>query len=285
VTQSRWRVFSLLVLLMAALPLGCDAPGKPDSAERPLTPDQVVSFTALYRANCSGCHGADGKLGPAPPLNDPLFRGIVGEADLEKVIASGRSGTPMPAFARENGGTLTALQVQILVKEIKGVSYKIVSGEGGKGKTVVASTTGTQPHWGTPPAATSAPPYALAKAAGDPKKGARVFTRACAGCHGQDGQGDEGDESRLRINDPAFLALISDQALRRIVITGRPDLGMPSYAGKRPEDPDFEPLTSEEVTDLVALMASWAPERPGRGKATQRRPAGPAKGLESRRGR
>ena len=27
------------------------------------------------------------------------------------------------------------------------------------------------------------------------------------------------------INAPAFLALISDQALRRIIITGRPDLG------------------------------------------------------------
>ena len=89
-TQRRWLVFSLLLPLTAALPLGCDAPGKPDPAERPLTPDQVVNFAELYRTNCSGCHGADGKLGPAPPLNDPLFRGIVGEADLEKVIASGR---------------------------------------------------------------------------------------------------------------------------------------------------------------------------------------------------
>jgi hypothetical protein len=45
---------------------------------------------------------------------------------------------------------------------------------------------------------------------------------------------------------------------------------MPSYAGKRPEEPDFKALTSTEVADLVALLASWAPQRPGRGNAKDR---------------
>jgi mono/diheme cytochrome c family protein len=238
---------------MVALPLGCDAPGKPNLADRPLTPDQVLSFTALFRTNCTGCHGADGKLGPAPPLNDPLFRGIVSEEDLKHVISSGRPGTPMPAFARENGGALTALQIQILVKEIKGVSYKITDSESGKPRTVVASASGMQPRWGTPPVASTAPPYALPRAAGDEKRGARVFALACAGCHGDQGEG--GDSGR--INDPAFLALISDQALRRIVITGRPDLGMPDYAEKADRPDEFRPLTSDQITDIVALLAYW----------------------------
>ena len=257
-TQGRWLVLALLLPLTAALPLGCDAPGKPNPAERPVTPDQVVCFTELYRTNCSGCHGADGKLGPAPPLNDPLFRGIVSEADLEHVISAGRPGTPMPAFSLKNGGPLTAVQVQILVKQIKGIPYEVVAtSEGGKPRKVVASTKGTPPKWGTPPDVSAAPPYALAKAGGDPKKGAHVFTRACAGCHGQQGQGGENGESRLRINDPAFLVLISDQALRRIVITGRPDLGMPDYADKSDRPGSFQPLTSEQITNVVALLASW----------------------------
>jgi hypothetical protein len=56
---------------------------------------------------------------------------------------------------------------------------------------------------------------------------------------------------------------MSNQALRRLVITGRPDLGMPNYAEPRMES-KFAPLTETEVTDLVALLASWAPEKPAR---------------------
>jgi cytochrome c oxidase cbb3-type subunit 3/ubiquinol-cytochrome c reductase cytochrome c subunit len=59
------------------------------------------------------------------------------------------------------------------------------------------------------------------------------------------------------INDPDFLALISDQALRRLVITGRPDLGMPDYADPKGRPEGFKPLTSQEVTDVVALLAYW----------------------------
>jgi hypothetical protein len=51
--------------------------------------------------------------------------------------------------------------------------------------------------------------------------------------------------------------LISDQALRRLVITGRPDLGMPDYRtqGERPEP--FRPMSRQDVADVVALLASW----------------------------
>jgi hypothetical protein len=58
-----------------------------------------------------------------------------------------------------------------------------------------------------------------------------------------------------------FLALTSNQALRRYAITGRPDLGMPGYAEARPGSADFVPLTDQEVTDLVALLASWRREK------------------------
>ena len=59
----------------------------------------------------------------------------------------------------------------------------------------------------------------------------QVFARACASCHGEQGQGGIYDGDRRKpagaINVPEFLALLSDQALRRLIITGRPDLGMP----------------------------------------------------------
>ena len=60
-----------------------------------------MEFGVLYRNNCAGCHGADGTLGPAPPLNDSLFRAIVPTEEIERVLTFGRPGTPMPAFARK----------------------------------------------------------------------------------------------------------------------------------------------------------------------------------------
>ena len=93
--EGRWRLLTLLVVLTG----GCDVPGKPREADRPVPADQVKDFDALYGAHCAGCHGADGKLGPAPPLNDPLFLAIVPDAELRHVIAEGRAVTP-PRGAR-----------------------------------------------------------------------------------------------------------------------------------------------------------------------------------------
>src|SRR5579859_814020 len=93
VTLSPCHLVTLSLLVLA----GCDLPGRPDPADKPVPADQVVDFGVLYRENCAGCHGADGKLGPAPPLNDSLFRAIVPEIELERVVSAGRPGTPMPA--------------------------------------------------------------------------------------------------------------------------------------------------------------------------------------------
>jgi cytochrome c oxidase cbb3-type subunit 3/ubiquinol-cytochrome c reductase cytochrome c subunit len=140
----------------------------------------------------------------------------------------------MPAFARELGGPLTDDQVKALAGGIKG-------------------------HWGPPePASASVPPYA-AGGAGNKDQGARVFGRACACCHGDRGEGEKGRKP-LRggaINDRAFLALVSDQALRRVIITGRHDLGMPPYDSKTDRPADFRPLSSAEIDDLVALLREW----------------------------
>src|SRR6202050_1699276 len=120
-----------LVTLSVLLLTGCDFPGRPNPADRPVPSDLVLDLNVLYGQNCAGCHGNDGKLGPAPPLNDSLFRAIVPEEELEGILTNGRKKTLMPAFARENGGILTAAQIQVLVKEIKGIPYKIVEKQPG----------------------------------------------------------------------------------------------------------------------------------------------------------
>jgi cytochrome c oxidase cbb3-type subunit III len=223
----------------------------------------VLDFKLLYQQNCAGCHGADGQLGPAPPLNDELFRAIISEYELLEIVMKGRQGTLMPAFAIENGGTLTPKQIQVLVNEIKGIPYKVVEKTPGDPSSaeVVAAPDGPAPAWGKPKAAPAdVPPYRAPSEKLDVQtaRGMAAFTRACAECHGDKGQGlGEGSHLTNAINDPVFLALNSDQVLRRIIITGRSDLGMPNFAEPRMESPDFKPLSPQEVNDLVALLASW----------------------------
>src|SRR5262249_6449940 len=125
---------------------------------------------------------------------------------------------------------------------------------------------GIKRRWASPASpASSVPPYLVpaGTSAGKKDEGARVFAKACAGCHGKEGEGVErGGGLRRKINDPAFLALISDQQLRRYAITGRPDLGMPPYDGKNGRPPDFQPLTSEDINAVVALLACWRQGEP-----------------------
>jgi mono/diheme cytochrome c family protein len=207
----------------------------PRLAETPVRSDRLLDFATLYSQNCAGCHGADGQFGPAPPLNDPLFLSIVPDEVLLMLVTEGRPGTPMPAFSRGKGGVLTDEQVRVLARGIKS-------------------------RWKADRPESPPPTYTAEEESGDAARGRRVFDRACATCHGDEGRG--GEKKVGPIHDPAFLALISDQAIRRLVITGRRDLKMPGYAGKDGRPSDFKPLSSDEIADVVAYISGWrrAPE-------------------------
>ncbi len=244
--HSRLGAHALVVLACAAL-VGCsdEFPGKPNPTDRPLPQNEITDFATLFAQNCTGCHGADGELGPAPPLNDPLFLALIPDEALHTVIRDGRPGTPMPAFAAERGGTLSLEQVKIIATGLK--SHWPADKKEVSDPAVVADA---------PPYLTSTTSLQLTPAAS--AQSTALFERACAECHGPNGAGGEtGYASGGAINDAAFLALISDQALRRIMITGRHDLGMPNYAATDGRADDFTPLTSDEIDELVALLASW----------------------------
>jgi cytochrome c oxidase cbb3-type subunit 3 len=233
---SAWIVnpFFSIITMLACLLSGCDLPGRPKPEDRPLPADQIVDFDSLFQRNCTGCHGPDGKLGPAPPLDDPLFLSIVPDDELLRVISAGRRGTPMAGFSQEHGGPLTAQQVKALAL---GLKAHFTSRANVKG---------------------SLPPYRTQQVDGpsteDLAEGEKIFGRACAGCHGAHGEGTDGAGA---LAEPAFLGLLSDQALRRLIITGRPDLGMPNFTEDMGRDTDYEPLSSDEIDALVAFIGTW----------------------------
>src|SRR5215475_2023339 len=68
---------SLITMVAGAiLAIGASCPpppGKPMEKDRWAPPSQVTDFRQLYGQNCAACHGADGRLGGARPLNDQLY--------------------------------------------------------------------------------------------------------------------------------------------------------------------------------------------------------------------
>jgi cytochrome c oxidase cbb3-type subunit III len=210
-----------------------------------------MGFTELYGQFCTGCHGTDGRLGAARPLNDPIYLALVPMERLRLIIAQGVRGTAMPGFAQAAGGPLTEAQVDALIHELlKRWSHPL------------------------PPPDVSLPPYTVGakvandSLAGDPEQGLRVYAEACASCHGADGKGGAKGGS---VVDAAYLALVSDQALRTAVIAGRTDLGMPDWRSDIPG----QPLTAQQIADVVAWLVSQRQPVVGRlGASVQvRRPA------------
>ena len=195
-----------------------------------IAPNEVLDFDALYGANCSGCHGSNGRNGPATPVGDPTYLAIADDSVVRGAIANGVSGTPMPAFAQSAGGMLTDKQVEALVN-------------------------GIRMRWATPRAhAIDFPPYAAAM--GDPSRGVKAFSVYCASCHGPTGTGGPRATS---IVDGSFLALTSDQGLRTSVIVGHPEFGFPDWQNDTPR----HPMSAQEISDVVAWMAAQRPKYPG----------------------
>jgi cytochrome c oxidase cbb3-type subunit 3 len=99
------------------------------------------------------------------------------------------------------------------------------------------------------------PPTYTAKTTGDGARGEIVFGTYCASCHGSEGHGSKASA----ISNDSFLALVSDQGLRTIVITGRPELGAPDWL----ENVPGKPMSDQEITDVVAWLASRRVQSPG----------------------
>lgn len=234
----RFVTISVMTFAAVLLCAGCrDVPGRPGpDTERP---EQLLTFSALYQQNCAACHGENGKNGAAISLANPVYLAVAGVGNIERITANGVAGTLMPAFAKSQGGMLTDQQIAVLAQ-------------------------GMETAWGRADALGGVMPPAYASSGiGDPAQGQTAFVTFCASCHGADGGGVARGKMRTgSIVDPAYLALISDQGLRSLIVAGQPEEGMPDWrsdsvgAGSRV-------MTDKEVTDVVAWLASHPSAAPG----------------------
>jgi cytochrome c oxidase cbb3-type subunit III len=206
----------------AALLGGCGhAPGYP--ANPILRPSEVTDFAALYRENCAACHGANGQNGPAMDLANPEYQALVDDATLRKWISGGMPGTEMPAFAQSEGGMLTDAQVNALIS-------------------------GMRKEWLKPDVFDGAapPPYAQTQS-GDPHRGQITYQSRCARCH---------EPASQQITNTDYLALVGNQALRTMIVAGRPDIGQPDWGHLGQGGRTGAPLSAQDVDNVVAYLAS-----------------------------
>lgn len=232
------RCLGALVTAAITLLAGCAAaPGQPRKGSETLAPTEVAEFGTLYADNCAGCHGRQGRGGAAIALADPVYLSIADEASMRGVIANGVRGTSMPAFAQSAGGMLTDKQIDVITREIRS-------------------------RWSRPGILDGAHPPSYAPAVtGDVRQGEAAYAKYCESCHGPGGRGGPKGSS---ITNDSFLALVSDQGLRTIVIAGRPELGAPDWRGNVPA----APMSDKDVTDVVAWLVSHRVQSPGQPYST-----------------
>jgi mono/diheme cytochrome c family protein len=249
-TLTSARRSALLLAAAACLAsLGCSRiPGRPGPNPEVQRPEQVLDFPTLYKQNCTACHGESGKNGAALPLNNPVYLAVIGENQLREIITNGVPGKLMPPFAKSAGGMLTDQQVAALAQ-------------------------GIMQSWGKPNllAGQAPPPYASTQP-GDATRGQQAFITSCARCHGATGEGNPANPKTGSIVDPSYLALISDQNLRSIILAGLPDRNMPDWRSDSAQS-----LTDQQVTDIVAWLTSHRSANPGQPYPTETKtPAGAA---------
>jgi mono/diheme cytochrome c family protein len=245
--MNRRAIFAALAIVAILACTACtSSPGAPRASSEVVPPSQVVDFSLLYSQNCAGCHGVSGKGGAAIALANPVFLAIADDSVIRRTTANGVPGTSMPAFAQSAGGMLTDKQIDALVNGIRSWAKSDIL------NNVIP------------------PPYS-SQTPGNPQRGAEAYRIYCSSCHGVDGRGGNKASS---IVDTAYLALVSDQELRTIVIAGRPELGAPDWRG----DVEERPMSAEEISDVVAWLSSHRTQFPGQPyqtSSTDRNQGGP----------
>jgi mono/diheme cytochrome c family protein len=90
---------------------------------------QTASYTdigrQLFATNCAQCHGHAATGGAsAPTLNSREFLKSTTDDQIFALVSGGVSGTEMPAWSLDYGGTMTAEQVRQLVTYLRSLQAK-----------------------------------------------------------------------------------------------------------------------------------------------------------------
>ena len=115
-----WGLVFMVLLLAGFVTYRVREPGLRKDA----TSAQTTSYTdigrQIFAASCAQCHGKNaGGGGSAPTLNSSQFLKSTTNNQIQALVAGGVSGTEMPAWSLDYGGTFTDEQVRQVVTYLR----------------------------------------------------------------------------------------------------------------------------------------------------------------------
>ena len=115
-----WGLVFMILLLAGFVAYRVREPGLRRDATRAQTTSYTAIGTQIFAANCAQCHGKDATGGgSAPTLNSSQFLKSTTDDQIFALVSGGVSGTEMPAWSLDYGGTFTAEQVRQVVTYLR----------------------------------------------------------------------------------------------------------------------------------------------------------------------
>jgi mono/diheme cytochrome c family protein len=114
-----WGLVFMLALVAGFALYKVREPGLRAAAAAQQEKTYVQLGRALFNNNCATCHGQNGMGGDAPTLNAKEFLSSTSDEQMRLLISGGVSGTEMPAWSQEFGGTMTDEQIRQIIAYIR----------------------------------------------------------------------------------------------------------------------------------------------------------------------
>ena len=110
----------MILLLAGFVAYRVREPGLRRSATRAQTASYTAIGTQIFATSCAQCHGKNASGGAsAPTLNSTQFLKNTTNDQIFALVSGGVSGTEMPAWSLDYGGTLTGEQVRQVITYLR----------------------------------------------------------------------------------------------------------------------------------------------------------------------